>query len=80
MNKLLKTILTFLISFFVTYLIVGYIANNVFAHIRWSENATALDKLREYYIRTFPVNFIPALILAIIPTALIMRRNGKSAQ
>ncbi|WP_055668608.1 hypothetical protein [Desnuesiella massiliensis] len=79
MNKLIKAILTFIISLFVTYLIVGYIANNVFAHIRWDESATSLDKFREYYIRTFSVNIIPTLILAIIPTALIMRSNGKSA-
>lgn len=79
MNKRTKTILTFIISIIISYVVVGYLGNNIFAQIHWDESATLLDKFREYYIRTFSVNIIPALILAIITTALIIYSNRKSA-
>ncbi|WP_286907317.1 hypothetical protein [Clostridium sp. UBA1652] len=79
MSKLTKTILTFIGSLVVAYIVVGYIANNLFVKIHWNESATALDKFREYYIRTYSVNIIPALILAMILTALTLSRNKKRA-
>lgn len=67
-KKELKVIITFLISFIIAYLIVGYVKNGMFVGIKWDENATLLDKLREYYVRTAFTNIIPTFIIAIIPT------------
>ncbi|MBK1812134.1 hypothetical protein JHL18_16040 [Clostridium sp. YIM B02505] len=74
MNKQIRILLTFIITSIVTYLIVGYISNNVFVQIHWDENAMFSDKLREYYIRTFSINIIPTLILATISTTLFAKK------
>ncbi|GFZ32968.1 hypothetical protein CSC2_34940 [Clostridium zeae] len=74
MNKQVRIFLTFIITFLISYLIVGYIANNVFAQIHWDESATFLDKLKEYYIRTFSINIIPTLIFAAISTTLLTKK------
>ena len=52
--------------------IVGYIKSTVFARIQWRAEATAWDKFREYYIRTFNYNLLPALIVAIIFTMIFI--------
>jgi fumarate reductase subunit D len=66
MSKISKAIIIFIISFIISYLIVGYVANAVFAQIHWVEGATVWDKFIEYYIRTASINAIPTFILAII--------------
>ncbi|MDD7794144.1 hypothetical protein [Clostridium sp. 'White wine YQ'] len=72
MKYSLKVIITFISSLIITYLIVGYVKSTVFAAIHWIEGVTIWDKLREYYIRTFDQNIIPAIILAVLLTAFIM--------
>lgn len=72
MNKIVKVIITFIISFIISYLLVGYVANTIFAQIHWVEGATIWDKLREYYIRTAPFNIKPTFILAILSTIVIV--------
>lgn len=64
-------IVTFLVSLLATYLLVGYCKNAVLTKIHWVANVTVRQKLREYYIRTFPENIIPTLIIAAIPTILV---------
>jgi len=71
-------IITFVVSFVLAFFIVGYVWNTVFVSIHWVEDATIWDKFREYYVRTFFSNIIPAMIIAAVPTAivgLINRRN-----
>lgn len=70
MNKKLKVILVFVVSFIVAYLIVGYYKNAVCTSIHWIEGVTIWGKLREYYIRTFFENLPYALVLALIPTLI----------
>lgn len=71
MIKAKKVIITFIISFIVSYLIVGYAANSMFVGIKWVENITIWDKLKWYYIFTAPSNILPTLILSIISTCII---------
>lgn len=70
MNKTKKLAIIFTVSFIVGYLIVGYIINTMFVEIDWVENVTIWHKLKEYYIRTFFQNIIPALIIAGISTVI----------
>lgn len=79
MNKLVKTILTFTAWFAISYLIVGYVTNALFVEVHWIEGATVWDKFREYYIRNFPSNIIPALIMSIIAVSIVIYRNRKNA-
>jgi len=72
MNKIIKTAIAFIISYVAAFFIVGYIKSTVFARIHWRAEATALDKFREYYIRTFTYNLIPTLIVAIIFTMIFI--------
>ncbi len=76
-GKITKGIISFIVFFTIAYLITGYVMNNTFAHIHWIEEATIIDKLKEYYIRTFSVNIIPAFVLAIIPTAIVIYKNRR---
>ncbi len=71
MIKAKKVIITFIISFIVSYLIVGYAANSMFVGIKWIENITIWDKLKWYYIFTAHINILPTLILSIIATCII---------
>jgi hypothetical protein len=72
MGKIRKIISIFIISFIISYFIVGFVANNVFVLIHWEESATAWDKFKEYYIRTASINVIPALILSLLSTTIIV--------
>lgn len=67
MSKSAKVIITFIVSFLIAYLIVGYVLNAMFVAIDWVEGATIWSKLREYYVRNAGRNFIPALVIALIP-------------
>lgn len=69
--KTKKVIITFIVSFIVSYLIVGYVKNGMFVGIKWDEDITIWDKLREYYIRTASTNILPSGILASIATCII---------
>lgn len=75
MNKLTKTFLTFVISLIISYLIIGYLKYITFIQVHWDEAATIWDKISEYYFRTFYINIIPSLIVSIIATIIVMRRN-----
>lgn len=68
----IRTIRIFIISLIVSYLIVGYAKSTMFVWIHWTEEATVFDKLKEYYIRTFSINIIPSIILALIATLIII--------
>lgn len=71
MEKRIKVFITFIISFVIAYLIVGYIKNGMFVGIKWEESVTIWDKLKEYYVRTASTNIIITLIISIIPTLII---------
>jgi hypothetical protein len=47
----------------------------MFVAIHWIEDVTVLDKFREYYIRTFSINIMPAFTVATISTIVISFRN-----
>lgn len=69
MNKTKKVVITFIISFIVSYLIVGYVKNGT--AIKWVEDITIWGKLRWYYILTASSNILPSVILSIISTCII---------
>lgn len=71
MSRNAKTIVTFVISFVIAFFIVSYIRNSLFISIKWAEDATLLDRFREYYIRPFGYNFMPTLLIAVVSTTLI---------
>ena len=71
MRKILKVSITFIVSFIIAYLIVGYLKNTMFVRIHWVEDVTIYDKAREYYIRTASNNIMPSFIIAMIPTAIV---------
>ena len=77
MNKKSKVIITFIVSFIMAFFIVGYVKNTILEDILWRVDATGWDKFREYYIRTFSANVIPALMIAVIPTGIISFVNWK---
>ena len=68
MNKKTKVLITFILSFVITFIIVVYIKNTVFARIDWVKDVTIWGKLHWYYVYTFWANFFPALFLSIIIT------------
>ncbi|MGE5627672.1 MAG: hypothetical protein ACM3X7_06085 [Solirubrobacterales bacterium] len=43
----------------------------MFVEIHWLQSATIWDRFREYYIRTFSLNLIPALIVASLSTLFV---------
>lgn len=72
-----KNIITFIILLIISYLIVGYVSNEVFARIDWIKEVTIGQKLTEYYIRSLPGNFFPSVILAGLLTSLAIKiRKG----
>lgn len=71
MKKTTKAFITFIISFIISYFIFGYLKSNIGVAIDWIPEATIWDRFREYYIRTFPINIIPSIIMAIIFTLII---------
>ena len=73
-----KVIITFIISLIIAYPIVGYLKSNVGVAIHWVENITLIQKLNEYYIRTFWDNIILSSIVAVIPTFIVLKLNNKS--
>lgn len=75
LNK--KTILTFIISLIFSYLIIGYLASNLFVSIHWIENVTLYDKLREYYIRTFLYNISFSLPISLIISYITFKKTNK---
>ena len=72
MNRGIKIGLTFGITLITSFFIVGYIINNTWIQINWDENATIWDKFREYYVRTFIVDFIAAILIAFIITGIMV--------
>lgn len=70
--RYVKIIGTFISSLIVSYLIVGYAKSTMLVSIHWAEEATVFDKLKEYYIRTFAINIIPSIIIALISTITIV--------
>lgn len=70
-----KTIFTFIFSLIISYLIIGYLNSNLFVAIDWIERVTIIDKLREYYIRTFWSNISLSLPLSLIPTYLVYKNT-----
>lgn len=72
-----KIILTFIVSLIISYLIVGYLGSNLFVAIHWIEDVTLIDKLREFYIRTFWSNISFALPLALISTFIVYKKLNK---
>jgi len=80
MNKKSKVIINFIISFVIAFFIVGYIRNNMFAKIHWVADVTIWDKFREYYVRTFSFNLIPALVIAIVPTIIMLIVNKNKSK
>ena len=73
-----KAIITFIISLIIAYPIVGYLKSNVGVAIHWVENVTLIQKLNEYYIRTFWNNIILSSIVAVIPTLIVLKLYNKS--
>lgn len=65
------SIITFILYIIIAYLIVGFLKNGFLVGIKWVEDVTILDKLREYYIRTAVSNIIPTLILSVIIASLV---------
>ena len=78
MKKNYTTLITFIISLIIGYIITGYIGNTCFVCIDWVVKPTLWQIIREYYIRTFLYNIIPALIMAIIPTVTVYLIKKKS--
>jgi hypothetical protein len=72
-----KLNIIFIVSFIIAFFIVGYVRNTMFIAIDWVEGATIWSKFREYYIRTFFTNIIPAFIIAIVVTFIISLPNKK---
>ncbi|MBS5883548.1 hypothetical protein [Clostridium sp.] len=72
-------IITFIISFIISYLFVGYVFNAMFVGIKWVEDITIWMKLREYYIRPLFNNTILATLLSTFITFIInvIFRNRK---
>jgi len=56
---------------------VSYLKSNVGVAIHWVDNVTTIQKLNEYYIRTFWDNIIIASVIAIIPTLIIGSSHKK---
>ena len=80
MNIRQKSIITFFISLIIAYFIVGYIYGSL-VNIHWTVEPTGWDIFREMYIRTFPSHIIPAIIIALISTAIsysVMKSESKS--
>lgn len=75
-----KRIIIFIISLIILYPIVGYLKSNVGVAIHWVENVTIMQKLNEYYIRTFWDNIIITSVIAIIPTLIIGSSPKKNNQ
>ena len=67
----LGSIITFTFYIGISYLIVGVLKNGFLVGIKWVEDVTILDKLREYYVRMAVSNIIPTLILAVIIASLV---------
>lgn len=72
-----RTIFTFIFSLIISYIIIGYINSNLFVVIDWIEGVTIIDKLREYYIRTFWSNMPLSLPLSLIPTYLVYKNTKR---
>lgn len=70
-----KVIFTFIFSLIISYLIIGYLNSNLFVIIDWIEGVTIIDKLREYYIRTFSSNISLSLPISLIPTYLVYKKT-----
>jgi hypothetical protein len=80
LNKKTKVIITFILSFIITFFIVGYVKYAMFVAIDWVEGVTIWNKLNWYYGYNFISNFFPALFLAIIITSiyyLLFRKKVK---
>ena len=75
-----KRFITFIFSLIILYPIVGYLKSNVGVAIHWVENVTPIQKLNEYYIRTFWDNIIITSVIAIIPTLIIGTSPKKNKQ
>lgn len=70
-----KKIIICSIVLVITYLVVGYIRNEVFVAIDWVDNVTIWQRLNEYYIRTFFGNLLITSILSFIPISLLIRNK-----
>jgi len=71
MSKTMKTTITFIVTFIISYLFFGYFKSNMGVSIHWIPEVTIWDKFREYYIRTFYINIFPSIIMAIFLTSII---------
>lgn len=73
MNKqsIFKIVFTFIITFAIAFVIVGYIKNTMFVQIDWLPSATVWDRFIECYIRTFSLNLMPTLIIAIVTIIIV---------
>ena len=59
-------LIKFVISFIISFTIVGYIKNGFMIKVDWVAGATIWSKLKWYYGYNFIPNLFPSLILAII--------------
>lgn len=69
-----RVIFTFIFSLIISYLIIGYLNSNLFVVIDWVEGVIIVDKLKEYYIRTFSSNIYFSLPISLILTYLVYKK------
>jgi hypothetical protein len=62
----LNLLFNFMISFIISFAIVGYVRNGFMVKIDWVAGATIWSKLKWYYVYNFIPNLFPSLILTII--------------
>jgi len=66
-------IFIFIIMFCISYMIVGYVLNEMFVVIDWVDDVTIWQKLREYYTRNMSRNFFPSILLAALLTPAVSK-------
>lgn len=71
MNKNKRSIIIFTISFLIAFFIVGYVLSTSIVEIGWVEDATIINKFREYYLRNIFYNIIISIIVAGIATIIV---------
>lgn len=80
MKKYLRVLVTFIVSLVVCYIIIGYIRYSQLIPIDNMGGNTFWMDIRDTYITEFPINIVPALITAIIPSIIVLVMSGRKKQ
>lgn len=80
MKKYFRVLIAFIVSLIIGYILIGHVRYSQLIPIDNMGGNTFLIGIRHSYITDFPINIIPALIIAIITSIIVYVNSIRKKQ